>query len=272
MDWPDAVYDKVGNILISRLAGADVRLVQGRVRDRLQGELGAGAARRRGARRQAVRDPGRRLRPSARRARLRRTGRTRSPSRSGELGVFFDTVDRLLGDRQHPGRHGRRLRRPGAGRRAAAPRARHRRLGQARRDPRPGRCASPAAPRELIGVERELRADEIELDERYHAGIYGIPDEHDARRDAARRPHRGHDHRPGLRGEVDGRRSSTSSAAARSRATRPCCTPTSAASRRSTATARCSPDGFGAQPSAARNRSPRSPRRSTGSFAYTSRR
>src|SRR5436305_6043472 len=26
VDWPDAVYDKVGNILLSRLAGADVRL------------------------------------------------------------------------------------------------------------------------------------------------------------------------------------------------------------------------------------------------------
>ena len=29
----------------------------------------------------------------------------------------------------------------------------------------------------LIGLERDLRDDEIELDERYHAGIYGIPDE-----------------------------------------------------------------------------------------------
>src|SRR5690242_8443839 len=28
VDWPDAVYDRVGNILISRLVGADVRLVQ----------------------------------------------------------------------------------------------------------------------------------------------------------------------------------------------------------------------------------------------------
>ncbi len=28
VDWPDAVYDKVGNILISRLMGADVRLVK----------------------------------------------------------------------------------------------------------------------------------------------------------------------------------------------------------------------------------------------------
>jgi 1-aminocyclopropane-1-carboxylate deaminase len=30
---------------------------------------------------------------------------------------------------------------------------------------------------ELIGLGRELRDDEILLDERYHAGIYGIPDE-----------------------------------------------------------------------------------------------
>src|ERR1051325_11104219 len=28
VEWPDPVYDKVGNILISRLAGADVRLVR----------------------------------------------------------------------------------------------------------------------------------------------------------------------------------------------------------------------------------------------------
>jgi 1-aminocyclopropane-1-carboxylate deaminase len=29
----------------------------------------------------------------------------------------------------------------------------------------------------MIGLSRELRDDEIELDERYHAGTYGIPDE-----------------------------------------------------------------------------------------------
>src|ERR671928_1623757 len=28
VDWPDVVYDRVGNILLSRLAGADVRLVR----------------------------------------------------------------------------------------------------------------------------------------------------------------------------------------------------------------------------------------------------
>ena len=36
----------------------------------------------------------------------------------------------------------------------------------------------------LIGLERELGVEEIELDERYHAGIYGIPD--DATLDAMR--------------------------------------------------------------------------------------
>ena len=57
----------------------------------------------------------------------------------------------------------------------------------------------------LIGVGRELRDDEIELDERYHAGTYGIPDAQtlDAIRLAGAA--RGDDHRPRLRGEVDGR-------------------------------------------------------------------
>ena len=38
-----------------------------------------------------------------------------------------------------------------------------------------GRIARNTA--ELIGLGRELRDDEIVLDERYHAGTYGIPDE-----------------------------------------------------------------------------------------------
>ena len=40
VDWPDSVYDKVGNILLSRLAGRRRAAGQGRVRHRLQGELG----------------------------------------------------------------------------------------------------------------------------------------------------------------------------------------------------------------------------------------
>ena len=30
---------------------------------------------------------------------------------------------------------------------------------------------------EAIGVRREITADDVELDERYHAGVYGIPDD-----------------------------------------------------------------------------------------------
>ena len=49
-----------------------------------------------------------------------------------------------------------------------------------------GRIARQTA--KLIGVERELSEDEILLDERYHAGVYGIPDDAtlDAMRVAAR--------------------------------------------------------------------------------------
>ena len=56
--------------------------------------------------------------------------------------------------------------------------------------PRPGTRSpgSPASPPTPIGLERDLRDDEIILDDRYHAGIYGIPDEPtlDAMRLAAR--------------------------------------------------------------------------------------
>ena len=30
---------------------------------------------------------------------------------------------------------------------------------------------------QLIGLRRQLTLDDVELDERYHAGVYGIPDE-----------------------------------------------------------------------------------------------
>lgn len=74
VDWPDAVYDKVGNILISRLRRGRRTAGEGRVRHRVQGELGAGAqgCRGRGGTPYAI--PMRRLRPPARRPRLRRVG------------------------------------------------------------------------------------------------------------------------------------------------------------------------------------------------------
>ena len=133
VDWPDVTYDRVGNILISRLCGAEVRLVTGRLRDRLQGVVGAGAARRRGARRHAVRDPGGRLRPPARRPRLRGLG-ARGGRAGAVLGVEFDTivVCSVTGSTQAGMVAGFAL--EGKGRRVH----RHRRLREAHRDARAG--------------------------------------------------------------------------------------------------------------------------------------
>jgi len=82
VDWPDAVYDKVGNILLSRLAGADVRLVRAGSES---------ASRRAGSRRcgrwrsaAAGRTPSRRERPTTSWAvSASPGGRTRCASRSG---------------------------------------------------------------------------------------------------------------------------------------------------------------------------------------------
>ena len=82
VDWPDAVYDKVGNILLSRLAGADVRLVQAGFGigfkeswEQALREIEESAA--------ASRTPSRPAPPTIRSAASASpAGRTRSPSRS----------------------------------------------------------------------------------------------------------------------------------------------------------------------------------------------
>ncbi|MEV6305718.1 1-aminocyclopropane-1-carboxylate deaminase [Actinoplanes sp. NPDC051861] len=183
VDWPDSVYDKVGNILISRLAGADVRLVK----------AGFGI--------------GFKESWEAALAEVTASGGTpyaipagASDHRLGGLGfanwayevieqeraldVFFDTiiVCSVTGSTQ-------------AGMIAgfAAAGGRPRRVigvdGSAKpvetRDQVARIARNTAA---LIGVDRDLTEDEIILDERYHAGIYGIPDEStlDAMKTAAR--------------------------------------------------------------------------------------
>ena len=147
------------------------------------------------------------------------------------MGVFFDTVIVCSVTGIDPGRHGRRLRRAGGGGRPAAPGARHRRLGQAGPRPASRSPGSPSNTGQLIGVERELTEDDIELDERYHAGIYGIPDDAtlDAMRLAARTEGMVTDpvyEGKSMAGLID------LSSAARSARSPPCCTPTSAASPR----------------------------------------
>jgi 1-aminocyclopropane-1-carboxylate deaminase len=184
VDWPDAVYDKVGNILISRLAGAEIRLVRAGfgIGVKESWERALREIEERGGRPYAI--------PA---------GASDHPlgglgfaqwayelvRQERELGVFFDTivVCSVTGSTQAG---------MVAGFAALAGDRPRRVLGV-------DASAEPAATRDQItriardtaariGVTRELPAEEIELDERYHAGTYGIPDEAtlDAMRLAAR--------------------------------------------------------------------------------------
>jgi 1-aminocyclopropane-1-carboxylate deaminase len=171
VDWPDVVYDRVGNIQLSRIMGADVRLVNA--------GFGIGFKE---SWEQALAD-------------VTARGGTPYPIPAGasdhplgglgfaswalevadqerELGVFFDTivVCSVTGSTQ------------------AGMIAGFAGLEGERRIVGIDGSAKPAETREqvariarrtaaLIGIGRELRDDEIALDERYHAGTYGIPDE-----------------------------------------------------------------------------------------------
>jgi len=175
VDWPDAVYDKVGNILISRLAGADVRLVKAGfgIGFKESWEQALAEIEERGGKPYAI--------PA---------GASDHPlgglgfanwahevaAQEEELGVFFDTVvvcsvtgstqaGMVAGFAQLADAGGRPRRVLGVDASAKPAETREQVLRIARRTA------------EAIGLGRELRADEVELDERYHAGIYGIPDE-----------------------------------------------------------------------------------------------
>jgi 1-aminocyclopropane-1-carboxylate deaminase len=171
VDWPDVVYDRVGNIQLSRIMGADVRLVRA--------GFGIGFKE---SWEQALAD-------------VEAAGGTPYAIPAGasdhelgglgfagwaeevnaqerELGVFFDTVVvcSVTGSTQ------------------AGMIAGFARQERARRVIGIDGSATPAETRaqvariarrtaEMIDVGRELRDDEVVLDERYHAGTYGIPDE-----------------------------------------------------------------------------------------------
>ena len=171
VDWPDVVYDRVGNIQLSRIMGADVRLVRS--------EFGIGFKE---SWEQALADVERAggkpyaIPAGASDHELGGLGFARwaqeVAEQERELGIFFDTivVCSVTGSTQ-------------AGMVAgfAAQETERRVIGI-------DGSAKPAETREqvariarataaLIEVGRELRDDEIVLDERYHAGTYGIPDE-----------------------------------------------------------------------------------------------
>src|SRR5262245_13666768 len=170
VDWPDAVYDRVGNILLSRILGADVRLVQAGfgIGFKESWERAIEEIERAGGRPYAI--------PAgASDHRLGGLGFARwaeeVATQERELGVFFDTVVvcSVTGSQQ-------------AGMIAGfAAQDRPRRVIGIDASAKPKetleqveRIARRTA--ELIGVGRELRDAEIILDDRYHAGTYGIPD------------------------------------------------------------------------------------------------
>ncbi len=186
VDWPDSVYDKVGNILISRLAGADVRLVRA--------EFGIGFKE---SWERTLRD----IEAFGGRPYAIPAGASDHPlgglgfanwayevaEQEHQLDVFFDTivVCSVTGSTQagmvagfaalgEAGDRPRRIIGIDASAKAAQTRE------------QVGRIARDTA--KLIGLERELTDDEIHLDERYHAGTYGVPDAAtlDAMRVAAR--------------------------------------------------------------------------------------
>jgi len=170
VDWPVAVYDRVGNIQLSRIMGADVRLVQA--------GFGIGFKESWEQALREIRESGGTpyaIPAGASDHRLGGLGfanwTVELERQEADLGVFFDTiiVCSVTGSTQ-------------AGMIAGfAAQQRTRRVigidGSAKpvetREQVARIARSTAA---LIEVGRALREDEIILDDRYHAGTYGIPD------------------------------------------------------------------------------------------------
>jgi 1-aminocyclopropane-1-carboxylate deaminase len=171
VDWPDVTYDRVGNILLSRLMGADVRLVRA--------GFGIGFKESWEEAIREIEERGSKPYPIPAGASdhplggLGFAGWAEEVIRQEvELGVTFDYVfvcsvtggtqaGMVAGFAQHDVPHtvigidG-----------SAKPEATWTQVA---------RIARSTAT--LIGVEREIPDDEIILDDRFHAGTYGIPDE-----------------------------------------------------------------------------------------------
>jgi 1-aminocyclopropane-1-carboxylate deaminase len=171
VDWPDVVYDRVGNIQLSRIMGADVRLVKAGfgIGFKESWEQALAEVEAAGGTPYAI--------PAgASDHELGGLGfagwADEVEAQERELGVFFDTivVCSVTGSTQAGMIAG--FARQERGRRvigidgSATPAATWEQVA---------RIARRTA--EMIDVGRELRDEEILLDERYHAGTYGIPDE-----------------------------------------------------------------------------------------------
>jgi 1-aminocyclopropane-1-carboxylate deaminase len=171
VDWPDVTYDRVGNILLSRLMGADVRLVKAGFGigfkeswEQALAEIEAAGGKPYAIPAGASDHPlgGLGFASWAREV----------EAQEAELGVFFDTVIvcSVTGSTQ-------------AGMIAGfADRVRERRVIGIDGSAKPAETWAQVAriarfTAKAIGIERDLRDDEIILDDRYHGGTYGIPDD-----------------------------------------------------------------------------------------------
>jgi 1-aminocyclopropane-1-carboxylate deaminase len=171
VDWPDVVYDRVGNIQLSRIMGADVRLVKAGfgIGFKESWEQALADVEAAGGTPYAIPAGG----SDHELGGLGFAGWAEEvEAQERALGVFFDTVVvcSVTGSTQ------------------AGMIAGFARQERARRVIGIDGSATPAETRaqvtriarrtaEMIDVGRELRDEEVVLDERYHAGTYGIPDE-----------------------------------------------------------------------------------------------
>ncbi|MGH3038774.1 MAG: 1-aminocyclopropane-1-carboxylate deaminase [Gaiellaceae bacterium] len=171
VEWPDVVYDKVGNILLSRIMGAEVRLDPAGfdIGIRPSWEEALASVEERGGKPYAI-PAGGSDHPLGGLGFARWAGEV--AEQEAELGVFFDTivVCSVTGSTQAGMVAGFALQekeRAVLGIDASAT------LEQTWEQI--ARIARQTA--EAIGLGRELAVDEIVLLEEWHAGVYGLPDE-----------------------------------------------------------------------------------------------
>jgi 1-aminocyclopropane-1-carboxylate deaminase len=171
VEWPDVVYDRVGNILLSRIMGADVRLDPAGfdIGFRPSWEAALASVEERGGKPYAI-PAGASDHPLGGLGFARWADEVAAQER--ELGVFFDTVVvcSVTGSTQAGMVAGFAAQeRPrtvlGIDGSATVEQTRDQVVRIARRTA------------EAIGLGRDLRDDEVVLLDEWHAGTYGVPDE-----------------------------------------------------------------------------------------------
>ena len=177
VDWPDVTYDRVGNILLSRLMGADVRLVKAGfgIGFKESWEQALAEIEAAGGKPYAI-PAGASDHPLCGLGFASWAREVEAQER--EIGVFFDTVIvcAVTGSTQAGMIAGF-----ADGPRSDGSRARERRVLGIDGSAKPAETHAQVAriarfTAKAIGLGRDLRDDEIVLDDRYHAGTYGIPD------------------------------------------------------------------------------------------------